>query len=242
MTTGYEPLLTLKPVTDDIWIADGPVIRFYGLPFPTRMTVVRLCDGGVFVHSPVPLEGELRAQVDAVGPVRHLVAPNWIHYAWIPAWQAAFPDAETWGCPGVQARARTRGVGLHLDHLLGESSPDAWADEIEQRLVVGGVHSEVVFFHRRGRTLILTDLIENFELPKVPWYFRPLVRLGGVADPDGKTPADLRAMLSTQPDALRAHVDAMLAWDPERVILAHGRWYTERGTDELRRAFRWVKR
>jgi hypothetical protein len=40
--------------------------------------------------------------------------------------------------------------------------------------------------------------------------------------------------------ALRAAVDKMTAWDPERVILAHGRWYETNGAEELRRAFRWV--
>ncbi|MCP5170337.1 MAG: hypothetical protein H6999_11365 [Hahellaceae bacterium] len=33
----------------------------------------------------------------------------------------------------------------------------------------------------------------------------------------------------------------MLQWQPERIILAHGRWYAHDGTAELRRAFRWVK-
>jgi hypothetical protein len=32
----------------------------------------------------------------------------------------------------------------------------------------------------------------------------------------------------------------MIAWNPERVILAHGRWYERDGAQELRRAFRWV--
>jgi hypothetical protein len=32
----------------------------------------------------------------------------------------------------------------------------------------------------------------------------------------------------------------MLAWQPERVMIAHGRWYDKDGAAELRRAFRWV--
>jgi hypothetical protein len=36
----YEPLNTLKSVADDVWIVDGPVIRFGmpwpKMPFPTR--------------------------------------------------------------------------------------------------------------------------------------------------------------------------------------------------------------
>jgi hypothetical protein len=32
----------------------------------------------------------------------------------------------------------------------------------------------------------------------------------------------------------------VLAWEPEKVIVAHGRWYERDGTKELRRAFRWL--
>ena len=48
--TGYEPLNTLKPVGKDLWLIDGPAIRFYGMPFSTRATVIRLADGGLWVH------------------------------------------------------------------------------------------------------------------------------------------------------------------------------------------------
>jgi hypothetical protein len=32
----------------------------------------------------------------------------------------------------------------------------------------------------------------------------------------------------------------MIGWAPERIILAHGRWYPRDGVAELERAFRWV--
>ena len=40
--------------------------------------------------------------------------------------------------------------------------------------------------------------------------------------------------------AARASLARMLAWEPEKVIIAHGRPYEERGAEELRRAFRWL--
>jgi len=47
----YEPLNTLKPFADGVWIIDGPLVHMaaFGarMPFPTRMTVVRLADGGL---------------------------------------------------------------------------------------------------------------------------------------------------------------------------------------------------
>ncbi len=236
--TGYEPLYTLKPVAPDVWLADGGWIRFYGLPFPTRMTVVRLTDGGLWVHSPIADRQGLKDAVVGLGPVRHLVAPNWIHYAWIPEWQARFPAAITWGCPGVQARARSRGVALALDHVLGDDPPPDWEGQIDQRLAESGLHREVVFFHRRSRTLILTDLIENFEPAKMPCWMRPLLWLGRIRDPDGRMPLDMAISFQRRKAHLRALVRCMIDWQPERVILAHGRWYDRDGTAELRRAFR----
>ena len=105
MTTGYEPLNTLKPVGDDIWTVDGPHISFYGLPFSTRMTVIRLANGELFIHSPIALTAELKAEVLALGAVRHLVSPNWIHYAYIADWQKAFADTVAWASPNVRPRA-----------------------------------------------------------------------------------------------------------------------------------------
>src|SRR3546814_4013897 len=86
----YPPLNTLKPVTDGLWIVDGPVIRFGmpwpKMPFPTRMTVIRL-EGGLVVHSPTALTADLEAEIELLGPPRWIVGPNRIHYRWIPEWR-----------------------------------------------------------------------------------------------------------------------------------------------------------
>ncbi len=245
-TTGYEPLFTLKSVGDDVWIVDGPNISFYGLPFPTRMTLIRLDDGALFVHSPIALSGDLRQAVESLGPVRHLVAPNWIHYAYVPEWQAAYPSAKTWAAPGVAERAQKFSMEMRIDHLLANDAPAAWAGQIDQLMVEGNpTHREVVFFHRRSRTLVLTDLIENFELDKCPAWTRPLLRFAGNVHPDGKPPIDMRMGFrlghrGNGRNLLRKAVEQMLAWDPERVVLAHGRWYEKDGVAELKRAFRWA--
>lgn len=241
MTTGYEPLDTPKPVAADIWLIDGPAIRFYGLPFSTRATLVRLADGGLWVHSPTRLTKALAAKVEALGPVRHLIAPNWIHYAYVSQWQARFPEATSWAAPGVARRARSHGMTLRFDHDLAQEAPPDWAGEIDQMIVRGSsVHREAVFFHRASATLILTDLIENFEPGKLGLWLRLATRFGGIADPDGAMPRDMRMTFAKGRDVLREDVRRMIAWAPERVILAHGRWYETDGAAELQRAFRWV--
>ena len=93
----YAPLSTPRPVAADVWIVDGPVIQMrvglVALPLPTRMVIVRLPDGGLWLWSPTAPTPALFAAVDAIGPVAHLVSPNKLHYAGIPAWQARYPDA-----------------------------------------------------------------------------------------------------------------------------------------------------
>lgn len=241
----YEPLDTPKPVAPDLWIVDGPVIGMdfplgFRVPFTTRMTVVRLRGGGLWLHSPTRFTPELAERVRALGPVAHLVSPNFIHYAAVPDWSRAFPDATRWAAPGVRERAQSLGVTLTFDADLGDTPPPEWAEDLDQLLFAGSrVMREVVFLHRASRTAVLTDLIENIELDRVSWRWRWLLRLTGAADPDGKAPVDVRALF-TDRDAARASLARLLAWAPERVILAHGRWYDRDGLNELRRAFRWL--
>lgn len=239
--TGYEPLNTLKPVAQDIWVVDGPMIRFYGLPFSTRATVIRQKNGDIWVHSPTKLDAGLIGEINGLGPVRHLIAPNWIHYAYVNEWQKQFPDATSWAAPGVRERAESKGMKVRFDHDLGETAEAPWQGEIEQQIVNGSdIHREAVFFHRSSQTLILTDLIENFETKNLPWWMRMIARLAGIVDPDGKMPIDMRGTFRNGKDELRKAVDLMIGWAPERIIVAHGRWYASSGVDELKRAFRFV--
>jgi hypothetical protein len=239
----YPPLNTLKPVCDDLWIVDGPVIRFGmpwpKMPFPTRMTLVRLAGGELFIHSPTPLTPELGAQIEQIGRPCWLIGPNRIHYWWIPEWKAAHPDAEAWLAPRVKEQASGR---IDFDwRLLDRERGYPWDCEIATLPVAGSYMTEVVFFHRPSRTLILTDLIENFEPHKLgSWLQYWLTRLGGAQDPHGGMPRDMRLTYAPRKPQLKAAVETMIGWNPDRIMLAHGRWYDRNGARELRRAFRWL--
>ena len=241
----YEPINTLKPVAPDIWIADGPEVRMAtplgGMPFPTRMSVVRLRDGVLWCHSPIAPDEGLLAEIDALGPVRHLVSPNPLHYASIAAWKRRYPDALAWASPGVRKRAALQKIEVGFDVDLADTPPETWAADIDQVHFRGSrIFEEVVFFHRASATVILADLIENFEATKLTRGMRCIARLGGVLDPDGKTPLDMRMTFFGGKQTARGCLEKILAWHPRRAILAHGRWYAENAEAELRRAFRWL--
>ena len=169
----YEPINVYKPVAPNIGIVDGPFeyLTVGGvkmpLPFTTRMTVVRLSNGDLFLHSPIKFDGRLANELLGLGAVRHLVSPNQFHYAHIGEWAKAFPNAVSWASPRVRKRARARHVDVDFTRDLGASPPEEWGRDIDQTLFPGGYFKEFIFFHKTSKTLILTDTIINIELDKV---------------------------------------------------------------------------
>jgi hypothetical protein len=205
------------------------------------MTVVRLGSGEVWLHSPTRCTPSLRAEVERLGPVAHLVAPNFAHWTFVKDWQATFPEATVWAAPGLRDRGHVKRSGLRIDHDLASWPPEDWAAELNQTLVPGGLKvTEVAFLHRPSRTLILTDLVENFEPEKLNPLMRPFVRAAGAMAPDGMAPAHYRIVLNLHRAKVREAARRILDWAPERVIFAHGAWFESDGTARLRRSLRWL--
>ena len=230
---------TLQPLGPDIWMVDGPTIPFYGIPFPTRMTVIRLAKGDLFLHSPIRYSKALADRLSVLGRIRHLVSPNWIHYAHIGDWARAVPDTIAWASPGVCERAQSRGVDIRFDRDLGDTAPPDWAGQIDQTIVTGSrAHSEVVFFHPASRVLILTDLIENMHGRDLPLWVRPLAWLGGILAPNGRMPLDIWLSFSRNRGQLAAALGRMLDWGPDTVVLAHGDILRHNAAQRLREGFR----
>jgi len=90
-----------RRLADDLQVVEGPE-RVAGLRIGTRMTVVRLGDGRLWLHSPVPHDAALDAALAELGPVAFLVAPSKVHHLWIGTWQDAHPDATLVAAPGLR--------------------------------------------------------------------------------------------------------------------------------------------
>ncbi|MBP0443247.1 DUF4336 domain-containing protein [Roseomonas sp. SSH11] len=237
----YPPLDTPKPVADGLWVVDSILPNLAGSVVGVRMTVVRLPDGGLLLHSPTRFTFALRRELERLGPIKHLVAPNIAHWTFLKEWQDQVPDAVSWAAPGLRDRGQVRRSGVRLDHDLSETPPPEWGGAIGIVAVPGaaGFH-EMAMFHEPSRTLMLTDLIMNLEPPKVPLPMRPLVWLFGMMAPDGMPPPYLRAVVKWRHAEAAEAAKRLLDWRPERVIFAHGRWFERDGAEHLRRSLRWL--
>jgi hypothetical protein len=236
----YPPLDVLKPVAEDVFVVDGAPLRLLGLVVPVRMSVVRLSDGGMWLHSPTRHSPALQAEIERHGPIAHLVAPDVAHWTFLPGWQRACPQATTFAAPGLRERKQVKRSGVRIDHVLAETAAPAFGSDLDQVVVRGIGFAEVDFFHRASRTLILTDLVQNLETEGMPLPTRIFARLNGVAAPTGRAPLYLRAaILAKRRQAARAAA-TMLAFAPERVIFSHGRWFERDGAAALRRSLDWL--
>jgi len=238
----YPPLDVPKPIAEGVWLVDSGPQDVLGFALPIRMTVLRLADGGLWLHSPTRHTADLAAALQALGPVRHLVSPSTAHWVHLPSWQAAFPEALLWTPPEVVERARGQGVTLRSSGVLGGAPPAAWAGEIAQDVIRGRGYTEIAFHHVASRTLVLTDFIQALDTARLPIGFRLVVRLLGVAAPAGGTPRHLRFILRPHRADNRAAAERLVAADPARVVFAHGAIFAIDGAARLRRALEWLLR
>lgn len=224
---------SLRELAKDIWIAERPQ-RFYGLEVGTRMTAIRLRDGSLLLHSPVLLDRELRRELDAVGRVRFTVAPNRVHHLYAGEVAAAYPGARLWVAPGL-ARKRP---DLVFVGVLGDEAPAEWKGEVDQVFFRGRPYeNEVVFFHRDSRTLIMCDLAFNVG-PRAAAPTRLLMKLLRSYGRFG--PSTLDPWLIRDRQAARQSLERILAWDFDRVVVAHGDVLESGGRDALRRGYSWL--
>ncbi|UWR21245.1 DUF4336 domain-containing protein [Sulfitobacter sp. S190] len=230
----------LQPFGSDLWLCDGPTVTgAAGFRFPTRMVVIRLPDdGGLWVWSPVAVSQELRAEIDALGPVRHLIAPNNLHYTFLAEWAAAYPLARVHAAPGLSETV----AGTSIHHRLGNVPDPEWSDALDQVLVPGNrITTEIVFFHRDSSTVIVTDWVQ--QIPS-GWFrgWRALVaRLDLMTAASPSVPRKFR-LATTDKTAARKAVQYILEWEPERLVFAHGAPRATDGLQTLRNAFQWLLR
>ena len=224
----------------DLWVADGGIVSFFGFDYPTRMVVVRLEDGGLWVWSPIALSDELEDAVRALGPVRHLVSPNKLHHLFLGAWKAKFPEAKLWGPASTVARFGALGFA----GTLTDDAPADWAGQIDQFYFDNSRFlDELIFFHRKSRTAIIGDLSQPFSKSFLkrqwPWWLRPIARRARMVEGWGYPPFEVRFTFRHRASA-RVKVRALIDEGPERVVMAHGEIVRSGGADYLRRAFSWL--
>ena len=218
-------------VESQLWTWDEPY-RMGGLELGARMTIVRLPDGALWVHSPLSPDKKMRAALDALGQVSHVVIPNTMHYLGAADFAEAYPEAKIWAAPGIV----TGGNKVPYHDVLGDAPEKEWAETFDQMIFGGNSLTEVEFLHRATRTLVLTDTSHYLKDGNLPT--RLFAKLSDVQDTPG--PTLIFKALTRDHKAARPSIERMLNWDFDRVIVSHGAVLESGGQAALREKFAWL--
>ncbi|MDO8908527.1 MAG: DUF4336 domain-containing protein [Pseudohongiella sp.] len=228
-STSLETNVLETIVPDSIWHA-RQALKFGPISITTRMTVVRLRDGSLWVHSPVTPTPELIATLSNIGNVRCVIAPNKSHHLYFPAFLAAYPSAAGFIAPGLESKR----PDLAGYPLIPDDAP--WGDELQGFFIDGlPILNETVWFHAATGTLILTDLLFCFSqnnrglsafVAKVLGVYNRL--------------AMSRTMKLAIKDkhALRRSVRPLLSLPCQRIIVAHDEIIGKQAAEKLKVALR----
>lgn len=194
------------------------------------MTVIRLANGALVLHSPVPISPELKRELDALGPVGFIVVP-WAHGKFAEAAAKLYPVAQLLAAPEPPSARKS----VPFRGSLADAPPATWAPDVESHLLVGFRLQEVVLFHRPSRTLVITDLC--FHIQRSTTRLSHLFfRANGMWRRFGPSRI-IRALAVSDRAALQESLGRVLRWDFERIVPGHGDVIEHGGPEALRAAW-----
>ncbi|MFE1744764.1 DUF4336 domain-containing protein [Coleofasciculus sp. H7-2] len=173
---GSRRTIRKEVVQDTVWTFDQLQGIFY-VVVPIRMTVVKLDEGGLFVYAPVAPTPEcirlVKELVAEHGDVKYIILPTISgleHKVFVGPFARCFPLAQVFVAPSQWSfplNLPLSWLGLpskRTQVLPQDSSTTPFANQFDYAILgpiyLGpGKFAEVAFFHKRSRTLLVTDSV-----------------------------------------------------------------------------------
>jgi hypothetical protein len=219
-------------VPNSLWHAQQP-LKFGPISLTTRMTVVRLRDGSLWVHSPISPTRELMNELAVIGNIRYVIAPNKSHHLFFLPFLSANPSAEGFIAGGLESKRP------NLQRFPRIPSEAPWSPELQGFFVDGlPILNETVWFHAETGTLVLTDLLFCFSHTN-----RGLTGfVSTILGVNGRLAMSRTMKLATKDKrALARSVAPLLSLPVKRVIVAHDQIIDEQAMEKLTQAFSWLQ-
>lgn len=230
-------MANITELASNIWVVEESEVTFLGATMGTRMTVVRLDNNTLWLHSPVQRSQAVADFVTSLGgTVAVMVAPNKYHHLFMQEWRDVYPDAAVY----ADSEARKKVPHLRDTYVLEDQPPSTYAHDIDQVIFAGNrAFQEAVFFHKASGTVIFTDLFINVEADHQPLLPKLFLQFEGVCAPDGGIPR-LQRWFTFNKSFARAAAQKILAWEPSTLMFAHGPAFAQPAMQVLRREFAYL--
>ena len=226
---------SLELVGKDIWIVNYP-FKLIGVNFGNRMTVIKYDDDKLLLHSPIPISPSLSKQLDAIGQVTLIMAPNLMHNLFINEWKQHYSDAKLIAPKHI----KKVDYDISLEEItLSEKFNIDLSSDFQIQFVAGmkGLH-EYVLIHIPSGTLVLTDLAFNIRNVKGIWsnIFFKLYGAYGKFGPTHLTKSVIKNKVK-----FSQSIDTILSYDFDKIIISHGDIVRQDGKSYFSKAFSHIK-
>lgn len=202
-----------RQIAEDVALMRFPLLGF-GIDFGRNVTLLRLADGRLIIHSTAPFTPDDVAAIRRFGKPSWLVDATLMHDTFARQARAAFPELP-YLVPGDLAKISR----VPIQPL--DPPPSDWANQIEV-LKIEGLRkiNEYAFFHRASRTLVLADLMFHFPADSRGWprfFAQRIMRLPQLLG----ISAFFRLMIRDQ-EAFACSMRTLLEWDFGQIVVGHG--------------------
>ena len=218
--------MSLQPIAPNLWLLRYPLVML-GINLGRTVTIIRLATGKLIIHSTGPFSNEDVEAIKGLGEPAWIVEALLRHDTFASEGRRAFPAARY-----LAPDRFSLTTGFTAEPLI--PPPAEWAEEIAVTAIGGApAFGELVMLHRPSKTLIVADLIFNFEDERSLWAkaFLWLATVNGRYRPGMTLPYKLALKDHV---AYAASVREILTWDFDRIIVGHGDPIDSGGREKLR--------
>jgi hypothetical protein len=229
----------LREIDKNIWSAEQP-LKYFGLSVGTRMTVIRFNNGELAVISPIQVDDETTEELNRLGNVKYIIAPNLFHYLFLSNFQALYPEAKVYAVSELKFKRPEISIHKTLnnngEYFLGELECLLF-EGVKTFLPSGALPlNEYVFFHAESKTLILTDTAFYFD-ESFPMSTKLVAKImGGYKK---LRPSLLEQLATQEKEKVKQSVQKVLRWDFKRVIVAHGSIVEHDAKKQFKKGYEW---
>lgn len=217
-----------RQIADDVALLQYP-FRVFGIDFARNVTLLRLRDGQVVIHSTAPFTPEDVAAVRKFGDPSWMIDVTLLHDTFAQQGRAALPNVRYLAPAGFSEIS-----GVVTESLF--PAPIDWVDQIDVLPIEGTRKHEHAVFHRHSRTLVVADLIFSFGASAGSWerfFVRHVMRL-----PRLRGVSVFFKMLISDRAAFERSMAHLLELDFTRLIVAHRDMIETDGKAVLNQALR----
>jgi hypothetical protein len=201
-----------RQLADDVAVISFPW-RVLGIDFKRNVTLLRLADGRVVVHSTAPFTQQDIEAIRRFGEPSWLVEATLMHDTFAKEGRKALPNI-----PYLAPDGFVEATEVQTESL--SAPPREWDGEIDVMRIDGVRMDEHALFHRHSRTLVVADLFFSFPRETSGWprffvrHVMRLPRLFGIS-------SVYRLFVIRDKEAFARSMRALLALDFERLVVAH---------------------